>query len=375
MYLSIFILECELAAINAESNSPPRNRVCVENGSFKRKSKQDGASITPSPRLSCSSSFSASLPSIPAYAAVTNPDSLSASTSIIPQKVGMSPPSPPTELDTTDPIELNPDVSVWNKQESLGDNEASTSNSTDTPANSSTTEISQATQELTDKFSTTSLTNFMDSVNNTTTTNTNNTEAQNGTSTPRSSSPTLERESSYLSVTIPSYASAVPHSPATAATASQQEQIDHADKAFGSTFSFRLRQLSGEGKSGKQRVYEYFYTELHMINSLFNISTALMSISLDNIPKLKEVRGTISIIYFSSLFFFYFLLFFFVFFILFSFYFYSFSFHAHVASGRALHLLLAQLNTQLIQSEYHSASSSGSLSNNSYESSVLGYAY
>lgn len=259
----------------------------MENGAFKRRSKQDGASISISPRLQRSTSFCTTLPTIPAYEAThIIPDSLSASTSLIPHKVDVSSPERSKETENTDnidPIELNPDVSVW-RQDLDANSDPSSRPSTDNFNQPS----------LTDQLSAITFSNFTDSneiVSNSskTSTDTNSTTTVSS-SPPRTQEPELSA-SDQIASTNPSYASAVPPSPASASTASQQEQIDQADKAFGSTFSFRLRQLSGEGKSGKQRVYEYFYTELHLINSLFNISTALMSISLDNIQKLKEVRG------------------------------------------------------------------------------------
>jgi hypothetical protein len=143
------------------------------------------------------------------------------------------------------------------------------------------------------------------------------------------------------SIIQPSYASAVPTidtirpplpSVAPSSSSSSSSAPPPTEQVMGSSFLFKLRQLSGgDGQSEvsaldiflllspslsyysplsqSRIVYEHFYTELHMINSLFNISTALMSISLDGAHKLKEVRGELAIPFLPLLYLFFSLLF------------------------------------------------------------------
>eukprot|EP00026_Physarum_polycephalum_P002185 Phypoly_transcript_02190.p1 GENE.Phypoly_transcript_02190~~Phypoly_transcript_02190.p1 ORF type:complete len:886 (+),score=181.00 Phypoly_transcript_02190:128-2785(+) len=359
--------QCELAAINAVSTCPPRNRVCVENGSFKRKSQKDLAPSSPSPRLVRSNSCSNSLPSVPTYGNAS--EALYASTSLLPQSSAMSPPKShalsksqsdlekekekdekedKTDAQLMEAANVNPELQSPDptRPTPLPALPASFSTSP-TPASPSTPSTSPTPTISTSPTLSTSPNTTTTTTTTSTTTETPLEQLLSETSISRSppvastlsSSPPNSADPSTLmtsSIIQPSYASAVPtidtiRPPplAVASSSSSPPPPSSPDpQAFGSSFYFKLRQLSGEGHSGNQRVYEYFYTELHMINSLFNISTALMSISLDGAHKLKEVRG------------------------------------------RALQLLLAQINTQLIQTDTHPPGSTVASSASSPSSSV-----
>lgn len=337
--------QCELAAINAETLSPPRNRVCVENGSFKRISQLEPGRHSPSPRLARSNSFSNTLPTIPTYS--NSSESLYASTSIIPPtpSVAISPiqqriiaksqsdaPQTQEEDNTVADLMEAANVNPEREEEEIKKEEEEEIRKEEEEKGKATAQINQllAKTSISPSEPPPSL-------------KTSTAPSPSFPSPSFSSSPPAPSlsDSSCLTSSIiqPSYASAVPsidtlaRRPSASASSSSSSHptssippTPSTDKAFGSSFFFKLRQLSGEGQSGHQRVYEYFYTELHMINSLFNISTALMSISLDGVHKLKEVRG------------------------------------------RALQLLLTQINTQLIQSEQQPLPNSISPSNSTSSS-------